>query len=189
MRAVEGIAFWIIARLWLKYNFEPQSAQNRRPEYLLVHQCLSRRCRPLWTAAEKQCTPPAYFRTTADFCGIRRNSSKTKVSFFRTFSFTAEKKKGGDMPLISPLSVPFDTVCSCDQCCLNTNFQVCSRFSLLYKPNTIPQSVPQSGTFQNKRRLPFTIAAFVGQAVLLTVVLSLFANNRCADSNAAANKQ
>ena len=98
MKAVEGIAFWIIARLWLKYNFEPQSAQNRRPEYLLVHQCLSRRCRPLWTAAEKQCTPPAYFRTTADFCGIRRNSSKTKVSFFRTFSFTAEKKKGGHAP-------------------------------------------------------------------------------------------
>ena len=30
-----------------------------------------------------------------------------------------------------------------DQCCRNTAFQVCSRFSLLSKPNTISQSVRQ----------------------------------------------
>lgn len=36
---------------------------------------------------------PAYFRTAVYFCRIRRNSSKTKVSFRRAISFTAEKKK------------------------------------------------------------------------------------------------
>ena len=51
------------------------------------------RCEP---PRESNATPrlsPACFRTAAFFCGIRRNSSKTKVSFRRAISFTAEKKK------------------------------------------------------------------------------------------------
>ena len=45
-----------------------------------------------------------------------------------------------------------------DQCCRNTDFQVCSRFSPLSKPNTIPQSVPQVQHF-SKRKWLFTKSA------------------------------
>ena len=49
---------------------------------------------------------PAYFRTAADFCGIRRNFSKATADLCRTFGFTAEKKNGRTRRLqrrISPL--------------------------------------------------------------------------------------
>ena len=64
-----------------------------------------RRCRPLCPARGKQGNPslsPAYFRTAADFCGIRRNSSKTTADLCRTFSFTAEKKEGAYTPFTTP---------------------------------------------------------------------------------------
>ena len=57
-------------------------------------------------AAQPPRLSPAYFRTAADFCGIRSNSSKITDDLCRTFGFTAEKKKGRTRRLqrrISPL--------------------------------------------------------------------------------------
>ena len=45
---------------------------------------------------------PAYFRTAAAFDGIRRNSSKTTADLCRTFSSTAEKKKGAHTLFTAP---------------------------------------------------------------------------------------
>ena len=60
------------------------------------------RCEP---PRESNATPrlsPAYFRTAAFFCGIRRNSSKATADLCRTFSSTAEKKKGARTPFAAP---------------------------------------------------------------------------------------